>query len=79
MTTHTDPPGPVGKGEEQDPKYGDFLLVDILHPDWRHFFTRYRTDLVGFVAISAIVALIIVGTKWLAMIGSDAAANMGTG
>ncbi len=65
--------------EPQEPKYGDFLLVDILRPDWRHFFTRYRTDLIGFVVISAIVAFIIVATKWLAMIGADAARQTGAG
>ena len=65
--------------EPQEPRYGDFLLIDLLRPDFRHFFTRYRTDLIGFVIISAIIALIIVGTKWLAMIGSDAARQMGGG
>jgi hypothetical protein len=66
-------------GKPQDPKYGDFLLVDILHPDFRHFLSRYRTDLLGFIIVSALIAFIIVGTKWLAMIGSDAAVRMGAG
>jgi hypothetical protein len=65
--------------ESREPRYGDFLLVDLLRPDFRHFFTRYRTDLIGFVVISAIIALIIVGTKWLAMIGSDAVRQVGAG
>ncbi len=55
------------------PEYGDFLIVDLLHPDWRHFFTRYRTDVIGFTVITAIVLFIILATKWLAMIGADAA------
>jgi hypothetical protein len=56
--------------ESEEPRYGDFLLVDLLRPDFRHFFSRYRTDLVGFVIISAIIAFIIFATKWLAMIGA---------
>ena len=57
-------------GSEQEPKYGDFLLVDILHPDFRHFFSRYRTDLIGFLVIAGLVVFIIYATKWLAMIGA---------
>lgn len=56
-----------------EPEYGDLLLVDILRPDFRHFFSRYRTDLIGFVVISAIIAFIIWATKQLAMIGAGAA------
>jgi hypothetical protein len=65
--------------EPHEPPYGDFLLIDLLRPDFRHFFTRYRTDLIGFVVISGIVAFIIVATKWLAMIGADAARQTGAG
>lgn len=57
----------------EEPQYTDMLLVDLLRPDWRHFFSRYKVDLIGFFVISAIVALIIWGTRWLAMIGADAA------
>jgi hypothetical protein len=56
------------KTENND--YGDLLLVDLLRPDWKHFFARYRVDFWGFVIISGIVAFIIFGTKWLAMIGA---------
>lgn len=61
--------------QRDDPRYGDLLLVDLLRPDFKHFFSRYRTDLIGFIVISAIVVLIIVSTKWLAMIGADPAAG----
>jgi hypothetical protein len=61
----------VREKREEEPEYGDFLLVDILRPDWKHFFSRYRVDLLGFVIISAICALIIFATKWLAMIGAE--------
>ena len=55
---------------QSDPEYGDFLLVDILRPDFKHFFSRYRIDLIGLVIITAVVVFIVVATKWLAMIGS---------
>ena len=57
-------------GEGSEPRYGDFLLVDLLRPDWAHFFTRYRTDVLGFLVVSAIIILIILGTYWLAMVGA---------
>ncbi len=56
---------------EEDPEYGDLLLVDLLRPDWKHFFKRYRVDFWGFVIISAICACIILGTQWLARIGAN--------
>jgi len=55
---------------DAEPRYGDFLLVDILHPDWRHLLSRYRTDIIGFLVIGGLCALIIWGTKRLAMIGA---------
>ncbi len=59
------------QAEQPDPEYGDLLIVDILRPDWRHFFSRYRTDLLGFVIVAAIIVFIVVGTKRLAMIGAS--------
>jgi len=67
------PKAPASPGSDDEPEYGDFLLVDLLRPDLQHFFSRYRTDLLGFAVISVVIAIIIVGTKWLAMIGADAA------
>lgn len=58
--------GPIG----EEPEYGDLLLVDLLKPDFRHFFSRYRTDIVGFVIVAVIIVFIIFATKWLAMIGA---------
>lgn len=72
-TTSGKPVGPSSNGAAGDPEYGDLLIVDILRPDWRHFFSRYRTDLIGFVVVSAIVVSIIAGTRWLAMIGAAGA------
>lgn len=40
-------------------KYSGLLLVDILHPDGKNFFRRYAVDIIGFIAISAAVCLII--------------------
>lgn len=61
---------PDRASQEQEPEHGDLLLVDLLRPDFRHFFSRYRTDLVGLAALIAIVVFIIFATKWLAMIGA---------
>jgi hypothetical protein len=63
------------RDDASDPKYGDLLLVDILRPDFGHFFSRYRVDIVGFLVVSLIVLFIIVGTKWLVMIGAGDAAR----
>ena len=60
---------------ETEPEYGDFLLVDLLHPDWKHFFSRYRVDLIGITVVAAICGFIILATKWLAMIGSQPGAG----
>jgi len=64
--------GPPGRDEAGDPEYGDLLLVDLLHPDWRNFLTRYRTDLAGFAVVSLICLFIVAATRWLAMIGAGA-------
>ncbi len=65
--------GPVeNRDAGTDPEFGDLLLVDLLHPDWRNFFTRYRTDLGGFAVVSLICIFIVVATRWLAMIGAGA-------
>ena len=56
----------------EEPEHGDMLLVDLLRPDFKHFFSRYRTDLIGFAILIAIVVFIIFATKWLAMIGAGA-------
>jgi hypothetical protein len=71
MDPEDKPHVPDYASDKDDPEYGDLLLVDILRPDFKHFFSRYRTDLIGFAAISLIVAFIIFGTKWLAMIGAE--------
>ncbi len=60
---------------EQEQSYGDFLLVDILRPDWKHFFSRYRVDVIGFIVITAVVVFIIWATKWIAMIGAETAST----
>jgi len=76
--TRSDPArdrAPNAPASPPDPEYGDLLLVDILRPDWRNFFSRYRTDLAGFAVVTIIIVFIIVATKWLAMIGADAAAG----
>ncbi len=51
-------------------KYSDLILVDLLHLDWRHLFSRYRTDLIGFFVFLALMLLIIVVTYFLKEIGS---------
>jgi len=55
---------------ENQEKYSDLILVDLLHPDWKHFFTRYRTDLVGFIIFVILMVMIMVGTYFLKNIGS---------
>ena len=56
--------------EPEGPRHCDLLMVDLLHPDWANFFTRYRVDLIGFAVIAFVCASIIVLTKLLAMIGA---------
>ena len=51
-------------------KYSDLLLVDLLHLDWKHLFTRYRTDIVGFIIFCILMLMIVVGTTFLIRIGS---------
>ena len=55
---------------KNDKKYSDLLLVDLLHLDWRHLFTRYRTDIVGFLVFSILMVMIVVGTYLLIRVGS---------
>jgi hypothetical protein len=71
MNPEDEPLNPDRTLQEQEPEHGDLLLVDLLRPDFKHFFSRYRTDLIGFAVVSVIVVFIIVGTKWLAMIGAE--------
>ena len=49
--------------EKQQKKYSGLLIVDLLNPDFRNFFKRYAVDIIGFLAISFIVFLIIWITK----------------
>ena len=67
------PPEQDSPGPDDEPRYGDFLLVDLLRPDFKHFFSRYRVDIIGFVILTTVVVFIIWATRWLAMIGAGAA------
>ena len=59
------------KGQEGDgTEHTDLLLLDLLHPDWKHFFSRYKTDIVGFLAAWIFVALIFGITIILTRIGA---------
>ena len=61
----------VKTGEESsDPKYTDLLLLDLLHPDWKNFFSRYKIDLIGFIFAWLFVALIFGIAIGLARIGA---------
>jgi len=57
-------------GSDSDRKYTDLILVDLLHLDYRHFFTRYRVDLLGFIAALALALLIVFGTWLISRIGA---------
>ncbi len=58
------------ENDSGEQKYSDLILVDLLHLDWRHLFTRYRTDLIGFFVFLALMILIIVVTYFLKEMGS---------
>lgn len=64
---------PTPLDEDGEPRYGDFLLVDLLNPDWRHFFRRYKVDLIGFAIVATLCALIVIGTWFLTNIGRSPA------
>jgi len=55
---------------DRDEEYSDLLLVDILHPDWRHFFSRYKVDILGFLAAWVFVVVIFGITVILTRIGA---------
>lgn len=55
---------------EKNKKYSDLILVDLLHLDWKHLFSRYRTDIVGFIIFCILMVMIVVGTTLLIRIGS---------
>ena len=57
-------------GESADSKHTDLLLLDLLHPDWKNFFSRYKVDLVGFCAAWVFVVIIFGITIILTRIGS---------
>ena len=51
-------------------QYSDLLLVDLLHLDWKNLFSRYRTDILGFLLFLILMMLIIVGTYFLKNLGT---------
>jgi hypothetical protein len=55
---------------KRDDGYSDLLLVDLLHPDWQHFFIRYRTDLLGLMVIVGIILMMILSLALLARWGA---------
>jgi|GEM_PF-5991427 len=55
---------------EKNKQYSDLVLVDLLHLDWKHLFSRYRTDIVGFIIFCILMLMIVVGTTLLIRIGS---------
>lgn len=53
-----------------DEEYSDLLLVDLLHPDWKNFFQRYRVDVLGLLAIVGVILLMILAAVLIAGIGA---------
>lgn len=51
-------------------EYSDLLLVDLLHPDWKNFFKRYRVDVIGFLCVIVIIIGMVFLLKVLASIGA---------
>jgi len=60
----------IMKVKSQDRQYSDLLLVDLLHLDWKKLFSRYRTDIFGFLLFLILMMLIIIGTYFLKNLGS---------
>ena len=61
----------IKPGEEiTESKYSDLLLLDLLHPDWKNFYSRYKIDILGFLGAWIFVAFIFGITIILARIGS---------
>jgi hypothetical protein len=61
----------VKTGEESSSsKFTDLLLLDLLHPDWKNFFSRYKIDLLGFLFAWLFVAFIFGTVIILARIGA---------
>lgn len=56
--------------ENKDKNYSDLILVDLLHLDLKNFFTRYKTDVCGLVAIILVMFLMILTLALVARIGS---------
>lgn len=40
-------------------EYSNLIIVDLLNLDFKHFFSRYKIGIMGFISISLVVALII--------------------
>ncbi|MFH1738430.1 MAG: hypothetical protein ABIH23_05435 [bacterium] len=51
-------------------QYTGLILVDLLHLDYRHFFSRYKVDLLGFTAALALALFIVFGTWLILQIGA---------
>jgi hypothetical protein len=60
----------MSKPTNQNNKYSDLILLDILHLDRKNFFSRYRVDILGFSIFFILMMLIIIGTFFLKNIGS---------
>lgn len=58
------------KEENRDDRYTGLILVDLLHLDYRHFFSRYKVDLLGFFGSLALAFLIVLATWLIAQIGA---------
>ena len=60
------PPGDPPREEE----YSDLLLLDLLHPDWKNFFSRYRVDVFGLLGVLGVILLMILAAVLIAGIGA---------
>ena len=70
-TSDNDPRVEIGRGKETgDEEYSDLLLVDLLHPDWKNFFRRYRVDFWGLLGVLGAVLLMILAAILIAGIGA---------
>ena len=61
---------PKNTGESNVQIYTGLILVDLLHLDFRNFFSRYKVDLIGFFGSLAFAFLIVLATWLISRIGS---------